>query len=377
MLKQQLVIFDLDGTLLNTIEDLGHACNVALEAVGLSALPIDRYPMLVGNGIVSLMRKAVLEHGIADPEPIVEQMVEPFKAYYGAHNTDCTRPYDGIVEVLETLQHMGVLLAVASNKYQAATEAIVAHFFPTIRFCAVLGQRDGVPRKPDPTIVNDIFSLAPFGKRDGERGQTLYVGDSDVDMQTARNAGLTSIGVTWGFRPEDELVANGACHIAHTPADILTEVRCQRAIGYFLDGYNCCQAVVCALADVYGIDEQTALRFSASFGGGIGRMRLTCGAASGMFMLAGFEKGQTQPNDNPQKMACYALVQDLAAQFKAEHGSLVCADLLAMRAGGTLPADKYAPRPDDRTAEYYAQRPCLRMITSAVRLYTKSLTQSH
>lgn len=367
---RQLVIFDLDGTLLNTIEDLGNACNVALASVGLPAHPIEKYPQLVGNGIVNLMRKAVAEHGIEDVEPIVERMIDPFKAYYGEHSTDCTRPYDGIVPVLEELQRMGVLMGVASNKYQAATEAIVAHFFPTIRFTAVLGQRDGVPRKPDPTIVHEITSLAP-----GDVTSLLYVGDSDVDMQTAANAGVESIGVTWGFRPEPELLANGACHIVHEPYQIVREVRVKRAIDYFMNGYNCCQAVVCALSDLYGVDEQTALRFSAAFGGGMGRMRLTCGAASAMFMMAGYEKGQTQPNDNEQKMECYRLVQSLAEDFKTAHGSMTCSELLAMRAGGTLPADKYEPRPDERTAAYYAQRPCLRMIASAVRIYCDNLAK--
>ena len=152
-------------------------------------------------------------------------------------------------------------------------------------------------------------------------------------------------------------------------SDISITDRQQRAENLFLEGYNCCQAVVCALADRYGIAEETALKMSAAFGGGTGRMRLTCGAANGMFMLAGFEQGQTLPNDNAQKMACYALVQELAEAFKHEHGSLVCAELLQMRAGGTLPPDKYAPRPDDRTAEYYRQRPCLRMIAGAVRIW--------
>lgn len=363
-MDKQLVIFDLDGTLLNTIEDLGNACNVALKSVGLPSHPIEKYPKLVGNGIVNLMRKAVAEHGVADVEPVVERMIAPFKDFYGAHSTDCTRPYEGVVAVLEELQKMGVLLAVASNKYQAATEAIVAHFFPTIRFVSVLGQRDGVAKKPDPTIVYELMDAAKVDKT-----HTLYIGDSDVDMQTAANADVESVGVTWGFRSEQELVANGACHIVNKAYEIVREVRVKRAIDYFMNGYNCAQAVVCAMADKYDIAEETALRFAAGFGGGMARMRLTCGAATGMFMLAGYEKGQVLPNDNPQKMECYRLVQSLAEDFKQAHESMTCAELLAKRADGLLPPDKYEPKPDDRTAEYYAQRPCLRMIASAVRIY--------
>lgn len=385
-MKRQLVIFDLDGTLLNTIDDLGNACNVALAEVGLPPHPIAKYPSLVGNGIVNLMRKAVAEHGVSEVETVVEKMIEPFKAYYGQHSTDFTRPYEGIVDVLDSLQKQDVLLAVASNKYQQATEAIVAHFFPNIHWIAVLGQREGVAKKPDPTIVHEIIALAQKelhlseqkiaeAEPDSSALEVLYVGDSDVDMQTAKNANVESIGVTWGFRKEDELVANGACMIVHKPYQIEREVRVKRAIDYFMNGYNCCQAVVCALRDRYDIDETTALRFSASFGGGIGRMRLTCGAASAMFMLAGYEEGQTRPNDNEQKMVCYKLVQTLAEEFKSKHGSMTCQELLEMRAGGKLPADKYAPRPDDRTAAYYAQRPCLRMIASAVRIYCDQMAQ--
>lgn len=148
--------------------------------------------------------------------------------------------------------------------------------------------------------------------------------------------------------------------------------RVQRAIDTFMQGYNCSQAVVMALADLYDIDERTALLMSASFGGGLGRMRLTCGAACGMFMMAGFEKGQTQPNDQEQKLANYALVQDLAEIFRSEHGSITCSELLQLRKDVPTP-----PVPDERNAEYYKKRPCLRMVTSAVQIYCQKWNELH
>lgn len=142
------------------------------------------------------------------------------------------------------------------------------------------------------------------------------------------------------------------------------EERVQRSIDFFLAGYNCSQSVFCALCDLYDVSNEMALKLSASFGGGIGRMRLTCGAASGMFLLAGFEKGQTLPNDPAQKLENYRVVQALAADFKREHGSMTCSELLQLRKDAPTP-----PMPDPRNEAYYHQRPCLRMITSAVRIF--------
>ena len=147
------IIFDLDGTLLNTINDLGYACNHALEACGFPTHPIEEYPRLVGNGVNKLIERALPEG--EKTEETVLRVREFFVPYYDAHNCDYTHPYDGIPELLATLLSQGHHLAVASNKYQAATEKIVAHFFPGI-FDIVLGERTGIPRKPDPQIVYDI-----------------------------------------------------------------------------------------------------------------------------------------------------------------------------------------------------------------------------
>ena len=147
------------------------------------------------------------------------------------------------------------------------------------------------------------------------------------------------------------------------------ESRALRAQELFKQGFNCAQAVFTSRADIYGItDEQLALRLSASFGGGMGRMRLVCGAASGMFMLAGLQNGSATPHDSEGKMANYAFVQHLAGEFKAKYGSLICAELL-----GLAPKGSVDPRPAPRTQEYYEKRPCSEMIAEAVRMYLRSI----
>lgn len=146
------------------------------------------------------------------------------------------------------------------------------------------------------------------------------------------------------------------------------EARAQRAVELFKQGYNCSQSVFAACADLYGVtDESLALRLSASFGGGIGRMRMVCGAASGMFLLAGLHNGSATPHDNDGKMANYAFVQNLAGQFKDKYGSLICAELL-----GLAPKSE-EPRPAERTPQYYEKRPCSEMVAEAVRIYLRNI----
>ena len=155
------------------------------------------------------------------------------------------------------------------------------------------------------------------------------------------------------------------------------EARAQRAVELFKQGFNCAQAVFASCADMYGIeDEQLALRLAASFGGGMGRMRLVCGAASGMFMLAGLQNGSATPHDNEGKMANYAFVQQLAGDFKAKYGSLICAELLGLAPKGQCNVKlDLDPRPADRTPEYYEKRPCPEMIAEAVRIYLRALNR--
>lgn len=212
-MNKQLVIFDLDGTLLDTVADLANATNQALAKCGYPTHPTEAYYRFVGNGINKLFARALPEE--ARTEENVQRIRTLFIPYYNEHNADNSRPYPGIVELLTHLQDQGIQLAVASNKYQQATAKLVGHFFPGIRFAAVYGQREGIPIKPDPTIVNDILSATGIS-----RARTLYIGDSGVDMQTARNASVESVGVTWGFRDEEELCTNGAVHIIHNAKDI-------------------------------------------------------------------------------------------------------------------------------------------------------------
>lgn len=146
------------------------------------------------------------------------------------------------------------------------------------------------------------------------------------------------------------------------------ESRAQRAVELFKQGFNCSQAVFASCADLYGInDEQLALRLAASFGGGTGRMRMTCGAANGMFMLAGLHNGSSTPHDNEGKMKNYAFVQQLAGEFKNTYGSLICAELLGL---ASRPEE---PKPAERTQQYYEKRPCPEMIAEAVRIYLRNI----
>lgn len=210
---KKLVIFDLDGTLLNTIEDLGNAANYALSLNGYPTHSLASYPFFVGNGVRNLIRKALPDDMRTDS--IIESLLKDFKEYYNEHNTDCTKPYDGIEELLRNLQDNGVKIAVASNKYQQATEKIIAHYFGDIDFIAVYGQREGVNVKPDPSVVFSILSDAKVPK-----SEVLYVGDSGVDMETARRACVDSVGVTWGFRSEKELNEYHADMIVNKASDI-------------------------------------------------------------------------------------------------------------------------------------------------------------
>ena len=210
---KKLIIFDLDGTLINTIADLGACTNYALEKLGYPTHDIESYKCRVGNGINHLFRRSLPEGEKTDEN--VLRVRREFIPYYNAHNTDLSRPYPGMVELLEALQTEGILLAVASNKYQEATTKIIGELYPSIRFSAVLGQREGINIKPDPQIVFDILQATGVDKAD-----VLYVGDSGVDMQTGLNAGVETCGVTWGFRPRTELEPFHPQHIVDSVEEL-------------------------------------------------------------------------------------------------------------------------------------------------------------
>ncbi len=150
--------------------------------------------------------------------------------------------------------------------------------------------------------------------------------------------------------------------------EIDLESRIQRAVELFMQGYGCCQSVLCAFADRYGLDEEMALRISAGFGGGVGRMRMMCGTCSALVILAGLEKGQTRGDDREGKAACYQLVRQLLETFRQRNGSIICAELLQMNG---LKAETNTSQPDERNAEYYRVRPCARKVESAARVFAE------
>lgn len=209
---KKYVIFDLDGTLLNTIADLGNACNHALQQAGFSTHPLSAYNYMVGNGVRKLLERAEPDAG---PDTI-DTLLKYFREYYDDHCMDMTKPYPGIPELLMDLRDRDIALAVTSNKYQAAVEKIIGHYFRDIRFACVLGEDGERPRKPDPSIVFEALNIHPTPKK-----EVLYVGDSAVDMETARRACLESCGVTWGFRPVSELQSAYADNIVSKPSEIL------------------------------------------------------------------------------------------------------------------------------------------------------------
>ncbi len=206
------VIFDMDGTLLDTLEDLTDATNAGLAAKGYPARSLEEVRSFVGNGVGVLMRKAVPKSA---SEEDAAACLDAFKAYYAEHWQDKTKPYDGILSLLSALKQRGVRAAVISNKYDRAVTALCEDYFPGC-FDAARGEREGVPRKPAP---DGIFSI--LEELGAQKEATIYVGDSEVDMDTAKNAGLVSVGVTWGFRDRKLLKERGADHIIDRPEQIL------------------------------------------------------------------------------------------------------------------------------------------------------------
>ena len=155
--------------------------------------------------------------------------------------------------------------------------------------------------------------------------------------------------------------------------EISKEDRIQRAVELFMQGYGCCQSVVCAFSDLYGLDEEMALRVSAGFGGGVGRLRMMCGTCSALVILAGLEKGQTRGEDREGKSVCYQLVRQLLETFRQRNGSIICAELLQMNG---VKAETNTSQPDERNAEYYRVRPCARKVESAARVFAEYLASS-
>ena len=211
-MRYDTILFDLDGTLLDTIDDLGAAVNHALSLRGLPQHTRDEYRMMVGGGIRNLNWRA-LPDNLKDDEALLDSCLADFLEYYTAHIDVHTRPYPGMPDLLCDLFWRGAKLAVTSNKFQAGTEHLIRKFFPDIDFIAILGNRPGAPLKPDPAIVREVLSLSG-----SPEDKAVLVGDSATDIRTAANGGIGSIAVGWGFRPLSELEGAGA--IALSPGDL-------------------------------------------------------------------------------------------------------------------------------------------------------------
>lgn len=208
-MPKRLVIFDLDGTLIDSLEDLGAAVNHALSLRGLPLHTREDYRKMVGHGVRNLVEKA-LEASVGTgpfPSEEVDAALADFKEYYSAHIDVHTRPYPGIPELLADLQAAGVRLAVASNKFQEGTERLIRSLFPDIQFVVILGNRPGYPLKPAPEIVQEVLRKADIGPSDA-----VMVGDSPTDMRTAANGGVEGLAVTWGYRTADELAGHRLVH---------------------------------------------------------------------------------------------------------------------------------------------------------------------
>ena len=205
------VVFDLDGTLTNTLDDIADAMNRALRLHGLPEWPVEAYRYLVGDGAKKLAERAVRER-----QELALSVQKEYQAYYEKHTRVKTQPYAGVPEMLRTLQGRGVPLAVFSNKPDADTKGVVGYFSPDITFAAVRGLVAGGPVKPAPT-----GALAVAERLGVQPGEVLYLGDTSTDMQCALNAGMHPVGALWGFRTEEELRSSGAEHVIEKPQDIL------------------------------------------------------------------------------------------------------------------------------------------------------------
>ena len=207
------ILFDLDGTLLNTIDDLAGAGNHVCRLHGWPTHSVDEFKRMVGNGIPKLVERFAPEGTGA---PVLEQALGEFMAWYGVHKADQTAPYPGMLQAVRRLKEAGVSIAVLSNKADEMAGPVVEGYYPQI-FPLVQGALTGIPTKPDPTLLHRLME-----RMGASQENTLFVGDSNVDIQTAKNGGLTSCGVLWGFRSRQELEQEGADYLASTPEDLLT-----------------------------------------------------------------------------------------------------------------------------------------------------------
>ncbi len=208
------LIFDLDGTLLDTAEDLCDSVNVAMELNGLPTFSVDDIKRMVGNGIKNLITQSLPNDS---DEKRIEFVLKQFKTDYASRYMNKSHPYKGILATLNQLQKKQIKLSVVSNKMDDYTQTMIKHYFPQLNFIFVSGELEGVNRKPDPTLTLKALETMELTHQ-----QVLYVGDTRVDMQTAHNAGLKAVGVTWGFRSQKELEDHHADFIIHTPKELIS-----------------------------------------------------------------------------------------------------------------------------------------------------------
>ena len=213
MHKITTIIFDMDGTVLNTLDDLTDSVNYVFSKFGLPARSRDEYRQFFGNGIGYAMKCAAPE---GTPDSLIEEMIPVFKEYYDIHCLDKTGPYDGIIDLMKELRDSGCKMAIVSNKIDSAVKELNERFFSEYVSVAI-GERPGVNRKPAPDTV--FAALAELGSSTDE---AVYIGDSEVDLMTAKNSNLPCIAVLWGFRDRDFLIKNGASAFAKTPKDIIS-----------------------------------------------------------------------------------------------------------------------------------------------------------
>ena len=204
---KKMILWDLDGTLIDTLDDLGEAVSHTLRLRGLATHGREDYRRMVGHGVRNLVKRALEASGVQiedtpDGDAFLDEALADFKAYYSAHIDVYSKPYPGIPELLAELDAAGVKLAVVSNKFQEGTDHLIREFFPKIRFAAILGNRPGFPLKPDPAIVEEALALAGVSRSDA-----LLIGDSPTDMHTAENGGIDSLAVSWGYRTREDLAA--------------------------------------------------------------------------------------------------------------------------------------------------------------------------
>ena len=210
----KIVVFDLDGTLINSLEDLADSANHVLTEHGFPTHPVDAYRYFVGDGVRKLIERILPAEQRNNAQ--IEQCKAEFVDYYKIHMEDKTSVYEGITELLKALKAHGLKIAVATNKVHSAVAPLMAKYFPGIQFDSLIGQREGIPVKPAPQIMYDILK-----ETDCSASEALHVGDTATDMQLAHNAGITPVGVLWGYRPLEELQEAGARYIIEHPLDLL------------------------------------------------------------------------------------------------------------------------------------------------------------